>query len=45
MELGWEKLPSWECLYVHRKHGLFLSKNVDDIKRAGEKQEMASTWK
>ena len=23
--VGWEKVPNWECLFVHRKEGLFLS--------------------
>ena len=22
---GWEKIPNWECLFVHRQKGLFLS--------------------
>ena len=38
-ELGWEKIPNWEWMFVHRKQGLFLSENVDDIKMAGTKQE------
>ena len=21
MELGWEKVPTWECLFVHREQG------------------------
>ena len=25
LELGWENVPNWECLSVHRKQGLFLS--------------------
>ena len=25
VELGWEKVPNWECLLVQRKQGLFLS--------------------
>ena len=29
--LGWDKVPNWECLFVHRKQGLFLSIFVDDI--------------
>ena len=33
---GWEKIPNWECLFVHRKEGLFLSVYVDDIKLAGK---------
>ena len=33
---GWEKIPNWECLFVHRQKGLFLSVYVDDIKLAGK---------
>ena len=29
---GWEKIPNWECLFVHREKGLFLSVFVDDKK-------------
>ena len=29
---GWEKIPNWECLFVHREKGLFLFVYVDDIK-------------
>ena len=41
LELGWQKVPNWECLFVHRKKGLFLWVHVDDIKIAGKKQNMA----
>ena len=43
--LGWEKVPNWECSFVHRKQGLFLSVYVDDIKLAERKQNMAPMWK
>ena len=33
---GWEKIPNWECLFVHREKGLFLSVYVDDITLAGK---------
>ena len=29
---GWEKIPNWECLFVHREKRLFLSVYVYDIK-------------
>ena len=29
---AWEKIPNWECLFVHREKGFFLSVYVDDIK-------------
>ena len=45
LELGWEKWPNWECLFVHRKQGLFLSVCVDDIKMAGKRQNMTPMWK
>ena len=41
MELGGEKAPSWECLSVYRKQGLFLSVHVDDIKMTGKKQNLS----
>ena len=44
LELGWEKVPNWECLFVHRKQGYFLSVHVDDI-MAGKKQKKAPMWK
>ena len=45
MEHGWEKIPNWECLFVHREKGLFLSVYVDDIKLAGKKQNLDPMWK
>ena len=32
LKYGWEKVSNWECLFVHREKGLFLSVNVDDLK-------------
>ena len=42
---GWEKVFNWECLFVHREKGLFLSVYVDDIKLAGKKQNLDPMWK
>ena len=28
-ELGWDKIPNWECKFFHLKQGLFLSVYVD----------------
>ena len=42
---GWEKIPNWECLFVHREKGLFLSVYVDDIKLVGKKQNLDPMWK
>ena len=39
-----EKVKSWECLYVHRAKQLFLSAYVDDYKMAGKKQNLAPMW-
>ena len=41
---GWEKVSNWECLFVHREIGLFLSVYVDDIKLAGKKQNIDPMW-
>ena len=42
-EHGWEKVLNWECLFVNRARGLFLSVFVDDIKMAG-KRNLGPTW-
>ena len=42
---GWEKIPNWECLFVHCEKGLFLSVYVDDIKLAGKKHNIDPMWK
>ena len=34
------KFSNWECLFVHREKGSFLSASVDDIKLAGKKQNI-----
>ena len=40
LKYGWEKVSNWECLFVHREKGLFLSVYVDDIKLTGKKQNI-----
>ena len=45
LKYGWEKIPNWECLFVHREKGLFLSVYVDDIKMDGKKQNIDPMWK
>ena len=45
LQHGWEKVSNWECLFVHRQKGLFLSVYVDDIKLAGKKQNINPMWK
>ena len=42
---GCQKIPNWECLFVHREKGLFLSVYVDDIKLAGKKHNIDPMWK
>ena len=42
---GWEKVTKWDCLFVHREKGLFLSVYVDDIKLDGKKQNIDPMWK
>ena len=41
---GWEKIPCWERLFVHREKGLFLFVYVDDRKLAGKKN-FDQMWK
>ena len=45
LQHGWEKVSNWECLFVHREKGLFLSVYVDDIKLAGKKHNIVPMWK
>ena len=45
LKYGREKVSNWECLFVHRVKGLFLSVCVDDIKLAGKKQNIDPMWK
>jgi len=45
LQHGWEKVSTWECLFVHCEKGLFLSVYVDDIKLAGKKQNIDPMWK
>ena len=35
-KMKWEKLPGWECLYVHRGQKMFLSVYVDEFKMVGK---------
>ena len=39
------EVPNRVCMFVHRKQGLLLSENVDDIKMTGKEQNLAPTWK
>ena len=31
LKYGWEKIPNWECFFIHREKGLISSVYVDDI--------------
>ena len=42
---GSEKVSNWECLFVNREKGLLLSVYVDDIKLAGNKENIDPMWK
>ena len=44
LQRGWEKVSNWECLFVQRQKGLFLSVYVDGIKLAGQKQNIDPMW-
>ena len=41
LKYGWEKVQNWECSFVNREKGLFLSVYVDDMKLAGKKQHQS----
>ena len=43
LQIGFEKLVDWECLYVHREKKLFLSVYVDDP-NGWTKGSMAPMW-
>ena len=45
LQHGWEKVSTWECLFVHREKGLFLSVYVDDINFTGKKPNIDPMWK
>ena len=40
LEVGFEKVKSWECLYVHRNMHFFLSGYADDYKMAGSAENI-----
>ena len=43
-EHGWEKVLNWECLFVNRAQGSFLSVYVDEKELAGKKQNIDPMW-
>ena len=44
LEHGWEKVPNWECLFVNKEKGLFLSVCLDDIKMSGKNPILDPMW-
>ena len=44
LNLGFEKVPGWECMFVHRQQKLFLSVYVDDFKMAGCAKNIGPMW-
>ena len=44
LQNGWEKARTWECLFVHRQQGLFLSVHVEDIKMTGKEHNLEPMW-
>ena len=43
---GGEKIPNWECLFVHREERIILICVCEnDIKLAGKKQNLDPMWK
>ena len=45
LKYGWDKVSNWECLFVQREKGLFLSGYVDELKLAEKKQNLDPMWK
>ena len=45
LRYGWEKVTNWDCLFVHREKGSFLSVYVDDKKLDGKRQNLDPMWK
>ena len=44
LSLGFEPVPSWECLFQHKDKQLFLSIYVDDFKMAGNAANLKPMW-
>ena len=42
---GRKVTTNWDCLFVHRQQGLFLSVYVDDMKLDGKKLNLDLMWK
>ena len=44
MKLNFTKMKGWECMYIHKEQGLFLSVYVDDFKMAGKEGNVIAMW-
>jgi hypothetical protein len=44
LKVGFERIPGWECLFVHWKHQGMLSVYMDDFKVAGNKENIPKAW-
>ena len=38
--VGWERIPGWEGLYIHRKRKLCINVYVDDFHLSGRREEV-----
>ena len=45
LELGWEKIPNWECMFFHRKQRLFSVSIHGWHQNRWKETEMALMWK
>jgi hypothetical protein len=41
---GFQKVPGWECLFVHKTMTVFLSIYVDDFRMAGQAANLPVMW-
>ena len=41
---GFEPVPGWECLYIHRLLCMFLTVYVGDFHMAGRKHDLPEAW-
>ena len=45
LKIGWTRLRSHECLFIHQKDRLLLSVYVDDLKMVGVAKNIQPMWK
>ena len=44
LQHGWEKVPNWECLFVHSEKRHPHLRDLDDLKFAGKKHHIDPMW-